>query len=209
MRVRNLWGLVGLAGLWAASAGGEPRSFEVRPELGQVRVHLFKKGLLKGLGHEHDLEWARFGGTVKMDWQALGSATVQLRFEAASLSETNDEFDSKDRHDIEERARGEDVLDVEHNPEIRFDSLGVEVQKQEAAQAELQVRGRLTLHGTVRDVTVPVKVKLNGDVLRASGSVELKQTDFAIEPVSAALGTVKVKDEFRVDFDLGARAAGP
>jgi hypothetical protein len=31
--------------------------------------------------------------------------------------------------------------------------------------------------------------------MRPSDSVELKQTDFGIEPVSAALGTVKVKDE--------------
>ena len=34
------------------------------------------------------------------------------------------------------------------------------------------------------------------------GSTSLKQTDFGITPISIAGGTVKVKDEVRIEFDV-------
>jgi polyisoprenoid-binding protein YceI len=63
----------------------------------------------------------------------------------------------------------------------------------------------LTLHGVSRTVGGPVDVKLSGDRLTGSGTVTVKQTEFGIEPVSAGLGTVKVKDEVTVTYTFTAR----
>jgi polyisoprenoid-binding protein YceI len=38
-----------------------------------------------------------------------------------------------------------------------------------------------------------------------TGSTKLKQTDFGITPVSVGGGTVKVKDELKLDFQILAR----
>ena len=40
---------------------------------------------------------------------------------------------------------------------------------------------------------------------RYAGSVKLKQRDFGITPVTAGGGTVKVKDELRLDFAIALR----
>ncbi|MEZ5318565.1 MAG: hypothetical protein R2752_14285 [Vicinamibacterales bacterium] len=53
------------------------------------------------------------------------------------------------------------------------------------------------------DVTGPVTV--DGDVLRLTGTCRFKQTDFGIEPVTAGLGTVRVKDALEVTLDVVAR----
>ena len=37
---------------------------------------------------------------------------------------------------------------------------------------------------------------------RYTGSATLRQSEFAITPISIAGGTVKVKDEIAVDFDI-------
>jgi hypothetical protein len=40
---------------------------------------------------------------------------------------------------------------------------------------------------------------------RYRGRVAVKQRDFGINPISIAGGTVKVKDEIRIEFDIVAR----
>ena len=42
-------------------------------------------------------------------------------------------------------------------------------------------------------------------MLRAFGEFTLRQTDFGIKLVSVAGGTLKVKDEVQVSFDMVAR----
>ena len=64
------------------------------------------------------------------------------------------------------------------------------------------VQGELELHGRTR----PVKVDVVRDQGHYKGSTPLKQSDFGITPISIAGGTVKVKDELRIEFDIVAVA---
>jgi len=63
------------------------------------------------------------------------------------------------------------------------------------------VVGRLTIRGEARTISVPV-VRQGGTY---RGSVEIKQRDFGIEPISVAGGTVKVKDQLKIEFDIVVR----
>jgi YceI-like domain len=56
----------------------------------------------------------------------------------------------------------------------------------------------LSLHGKTRLVSLRV-VRSNG---RYRGGTVLKQSDFGITPISIAGGTVKVRDEVRIEFDI-------
>ncbi|MBP1636345.1 MAG: hypothetical protein H6Q10_2919, partial [Acidobacteria bacterium] len=47
-------------------------------------------------------------------------------------------------------------------------------------------------------------VTLVEDTLTAEGKAEVKQSDFGIEPVTAAGGTVRVKDTVEVTFEIRA-----
>jgi hypothetical protein len=46
---------------------------------------------------------------------------------------------------------------------------------------------------------------MNGDTLRAYGEFSIRQSDYGIAPVSAAGGTLKLKDELKFNFDITAR----
>jgi hypothetical protein len=48
--------------------------------------------------------------------------------------------------------------------------------------------------------TVTVTVKKVGEVY--TGSTRLKQTDYGMKPVSVAGGTIKVKDEVKIEFSV-------
>ena len=71
------------------------------------------------------------------------------------------------------------------------------------------IAGDLTLHGVTRPQNVRVAVELGPEGFTATGRLTIEQTDFGIEPVRAAAGTVRVKNElditFALTFSLGAR----
>jgi hypothetical protein len=42
-------------------------------------------------------------------------------------------------------------------------------------------------------------------MLRAAGELTIRQSDYRIQPVSAAAGTIRLKDELKLSFDISAR----
>jgi polyisoprenoid-binding protein YceI len=90
--------------------------------------------------------------------------------------------------------QGIQVLDVAHFPEIRFQSTAVEAKGPD----HWIVHGNLALHG--KDRPIAVEVILKAGYYR--GLATLKQTDFGITPVAVAGGTVKVKDEVKIEFEI-------
>jgi polyisoprenoid-binding protein YceI len=67
------------------------------------------------------------------------------------------------------------------------------------------LRGDLSLHGVTNPLSITARVAVNGSSLRASGEFTLRQTDFGITLVSAAGGTIRVKDEVKCAFDVVAK----
>ena len=89
---------------------------------------------------------------------------------------------------------GAQVLDAEHFPDIHFQSTEIETKGSD----HWVVKGTLDMHGQSHPVAVDVTLK--DGVYR--GSATLKQSGFGIKPVSVAGGTVKVKDEVKVEFEI-------
>jgi polyisoprenoid-binding protein YceI len=98
------------------------------------------------------------------------------------------------------------VLDAARFSTIHFHSLEVRGKPAAAGSYILTIAGELSLHGATLPLTIPVQVEVHGDMLTASGQIVVKQTDFGIEPTSAAGGLVKVEDEVTLTFRIGARA---
>jgi len=88
------------------------------------------------------------------------------------------------------------VLESARFPEIRFESTSVE----RIGDGKWKVTGNLTLHGASGTVTVDVHNESGAYV----GEAKIRQTQFGIQPVSVAGGTVKVKDELRINFAIVA-----
>jgi polyisoprenoid-binding protein YceI len=106
------------------------------------------------------------------------------------------EISADKRAEIQHTMQSAAVLDVEKFPEISYQSTTV------ASRGEnhWEVRGDLTLHGKKEPVVVDVTLK-DGHY---RGSASLKQTTFGITPIRIAGGTVKVKDEVKIEFDIVA-----
>ena len=96
------------------------------------------------------------------------------------------------------------VLDVARYPKITFESRQILVSSSSGDAVALRVNGALTLHGTTRPVAASVRVRFTSSGLTAEGRLSLRQSEFGMRPVSAAAGTVRVKDDVEVAFTITA-----
>jgi polyisoprenoid-binding protein YceI len=205
--------LCALAALFALSAGGarleaQPPTYVVDPGRSRVRIHLGRAGLVKFLGHDHEIDAPVADGRIEVvDGDPTRSA-VALRFEAARLAIVPGTEPAGDIPAVEERMRGPEVLDVGRYPEIAFASRSVRIVATEDDRFRLVVSGSLTLRGRPVPVEVPVEVTRVADGgLEARGETSLNLKDLGIQPPSVA-GVVKVANRFRLEFDIRASLAG-
>lgn len=199
------WALVLLLG-FAAAAGAQPESFVVDPEASRVRIHLRRAGLLKFLGHDHEIDAPLSAGRIEVNPNDPTRSLVDLHWSAPLLAVVPGTEPEKDVPDVEARMRGPEVLNVEEHPGIRFWSFEIEVEEADPPTGlwRLHLRGGLELKGTRHTVEIPLEVRREGDELVATGDVELRLRRLGVEPPSVA-GVVKVSDDFRVTFAVKAR----
>jgi polyisoprenoid-binding protein YceI len=170
-------------------------------------VQAFSEGLLSAFGHDPILAIKDFAGEVQFVPGSFESASVKLTIAADSIVLSN-EVKEKDRLEIEQTMR-EQVLEISKYPEIVFSSANISVTRLAEGRYRARVIGDVTLHGaTQKSLWITAETTVAADSLRAKGEFSLKQTDFGIKPFSAAGGTIKLKNELKFSFDIGAQKEG-
>jgi hypothetical protein len=152
-------------------------------------IHVGKTGLFSAAGHNHVVVAPIAHGSI--DAKAMA---VEITVVTGQMKVTDSDVSEKDRAEIESTMLGPKVLDAARFPEIRFNSSRVE----QTSPGHFRVMGTLNLHGERKELVFEVA----GDTMHYQGKTKLKQTAFGIKPVTVAGGTVKVKDELEIDFDV-------
>jgi len=154
-----------------------------------ITIHAQKSGLFSGFAHNHVISAPIAKGTVNGQHMA-----AEIVVAVKDMKVVDPEVSDKDRAEIQSTMLGPKVLDAARYPEIRFVSSRIEP----SGGQRFRVTGTLQLHGTSRELSFDV----TGGPDHYQGKTKLKQTDFGIQPVSVAGGTVKVKDELELNFDV-------
>ncbi len=168
-------------------------------------IRAFASGLFSGFGHNPTIDVRDFKGEARFAPGTLEHASLNFSIDADSLT-VGDDASPKDRQEIETRMK-QDVLETSRFPEISYQSNEVISKAIGDTRFSVVLKGDLTLHGVTRPQDIPAQVLLMNGTLRASGDFSLLQTDFDIRLVSVAGGTLKVKDELKLSFNIVARQA--
>jgi hypothetical protein len=155
-----------------------------------LRIRVLKSGIFSAFAHDHEIEAPIAEGTVNLS----GDPRVALHLHASEMRVVDPELSADKREEVQRTMEGAEVLDIKQYPEISFQSTTA----QKKDQQHWIVGGKLTLHGQTRPVEVAVIPKDD----HYQGTAKLRQQDFGITPVAIAGGTVRVKDEVRVEFDI-------
>ena len=191
MNTRNCFGIPAALLLASVMCGALARAEQIAIDTTKsvMTVRVYKAGVFSAFAHDHEITAPIAGGAADTT-----AHRVELRVNAATLRVTDPGASEKDRSETQKNMLGPQVLDVERHPEIVFKSTGVEA----AGPDAWTVHGDLTLHGESKPVTVEVHEKSGHYV----GTSRLKQTEFGMKPIKVAGGTVRVKDEVRIEFDI-------
>lgn len=194
----------------AAPVAAAPRTFAVDPDSSNLFIHVGKTGIGSFAGgHEHEVAALFPRGEVAADFDDLSSSSLDVVVDANAMTVLAKGEPDGDAPKVEQVMKGPQVLDVARFPTVRFRSHRVTWKPLSRDAWEVAVAGELSLHGVTKPIAVPLRVDLHGDTLTATGSFAVKQTDFGIEPVSAAAGLVKVEDQVKITLRINARAQEP
>ena len=188
-------------------AASEPARAWYRIDVPRSRfvVNTETTGMSSMFGHDHKLEVGDYAGEVSLVPGQPVTASLELSVRADSLRAV-EERDEDTPAEIDAALR-EYVLETRKYPTIRFRSRAVKATAREDGTFDVSLAGELDLHGVRREVTVPCTLSLQGEGLRATGTVALRQRDFKIAPFSFAGGTVTVADRVTLSFTIVARRA--
>lgn len=201
-----------LLGAESMAARGQNRSnnWTIDTSQSRVTVHVFRAGLLSPALHDHHFRPESWSGTIFFDLQNPQQIRLEVTIAAGSLHDHETALSAKDVEKVERQVRGEKILDATRYPEIQFTADRAEIEKfPSGGSGEVQgtLVGTLTLHGRSRTLRLAVRGHLSAEKLEANARVSFKQSDFGIEPYTALLGTISVKDEVKVELSLVAVSA--
>ena len=180
---------------WNATAAQAATSLQIDTERSNLTVRVYKTGLFSAFAHDHEIHAPIREGSFDEERQ-----TIEFSVNAGSLRVIDPGVSESDKSQVQSTMLGPKVLDSEKFREIRFRSTKID----RVSAGKWTVQGELTLHGE----THPVKVDVEGENGRYRGSAILHQKDFGITPVSIAGGSVKVKDEIRIEFEIVGKRSG-
>jgi polyisoprenoid-binding protein YceI len=154
------------------------------------------------MGHSPSFAIRQFTGEAKLRADAPEESSVRVVVQSGSL-ELSDQVSDKDRREIERTTRTE-VLDTARFPEIIFEASNPSMSKGGEGFYWANITGKLTVRGMTQPQQISAQISVTDSQLRANGELTVRQSSFGIKPVSVAGGTLKIKDEVKVTFDLVA-----
>ena len=197
------------AGQYRALAQRGP-VYVVDSDASSVRIYAYRAGPLASLGHNHVVAAQTMQGAIFLPGDpSNGRFDLVLPVQRLELDrpewrrQTAGEFNSRlsdgaiagtRRHML-----GKAVLDAERYPRIAIRATSVQ-----GELPVLDVTADVVLHGVKHSVQVPVWVQRDGDRITVEGQFRLRQTDFGIQPYSAAGGALQVADDLGIHFRLVA-----
>src|ERR1700759_5613993 len=141
--------------------------FIIDPKASRFTVQAFASGILSAMGHNPKIGIRTFSGEVDFNPETSEGAAFRLTVQSASLA-VQDDISNKDRREME-RLMKEDVLEVAHYPEIRYEAATLAVSRLDASLYSATLNGSLSLHGVTRGQPITARIATFGEMLRTSG----------------------------------------
>ncbi|MGH8274717.1 MAG: YceI family protein [Gammaproteobacteria bacterium] len=192
----------------AAAARGTP-VYRLDPDASQVLILVGKAGALAGLGHIHAVVVGDLHGFALATRQHGGRADVYFPVRALAVDPpaarsalggdyAKTKMNPNERDGTRKHMLGTAVLDAAHYPRVELAILAPAVASDEARALTIRIR----LRGVTRVLRAPAHYRVTPGRLRADGAFTLRQTEFGIQPYSALLGALRVKNTLRIRYHL-------
>jgi polyisoprenoid-binding protein YceI len=204
------------SGIAYAQRSGEAGAvvYRINPQTSEVRLLVYRDGVLSTLGHNHVVSLKDFTGTIHLQ-PKLSQSRVELDIpvdrliidDAAVRRQEGEDFASEPSKEDAAATRtnmlSNALLNAKQFPAIKVTGTSGPVDARNSAMLALSVQ----LVGQEIKLTIPATLKLEGDQLEASGTVELSHKQLGLKPFSALLGSLRVAEQMKFKYRIRASKA--
>lgn len=193
----------------SASAPINGKPYVLDAQASEIRLLVYRDGPMARLGHNHVMSGKVQGEISVGNNTAESSFHLQIPVTSFEVdlpeqrAEEGAEFSTLPSEPARKGTRnnmlGLNVLDAEHHPEIRIDSVALS-----GPRWNPDVTARITLRGKTSEVKFPAAIIEQGDTLTVVATFRLLQTSMGLEPYSILGGAVRVRDAIDVRIRLQA-----
>lgn len=176
--------------------------FALDTNASRFTVQAFATGMLSTFGHNPKIAIRDYDGEIQFAPDTYENALVRVTVRTGAM-DVQDEMSGDDRKKLEQTMY--DALEVQRFPVAVYETKQIAVQKQTEDLLLAHAIGMLSFHGVTQTQSLDARVTRLGTMLRISGDFSLRQSDYAIKPVSFAGGALRLKDELKFTFELVAR----
>ncbi|NNE25761.1 MAG: YceI family protein [Saprospiraceae bacterium] len=154
---------------------------------------------IKGTSNVHD--WQSSVEELNGSTTATISEDGYLKIDACNISIPVMKIKSEKGSIMDKKTRK--ALDEKTYPNIEYSLSEFESAKLSQSTFKSQTSGELTVAGVQKAIDMELEGRVLPDSsIEISGSVELKMTDFNIEPPTALLGAMKTGDDITIEFKI-------
>ena len=184
--------------------------YEIQTGKSEIRVLVYRAGLLRGLGHNHVVSCNSLRGDIWLG-PAAETASFEFKFPVASLIVDDPQMRELEGDDFPGEISEKDIAGTQKNmlgPKLlnaeNFADISVVGEVAIGENAELDVLAKVTVLDQTHELLIPVSVEISGDTLSASGSIHVSHSELGLTPFTAGFGTLKVADEMQLKYRIVA-----
>mgnify|MGYP001256776613 CR=1 FL=1 len=186
--------------------------YRVDPKASDVRLLVYRDGVLSTFGHNHTVSLKEFTGTIRLQ-PKLAQSRVELDIpvdklvvdDAAARGQEGPDFASQPSENDVAGTRtnmlSAALLNAAQFAAIKVTGTSGPVDAKNSAVIDITVQ----IVGKEIKLTLPATLKLEGDQLDASGETELSHAQLGLKPFSALLGSLRVADQMKFKYRIHAR----
>jgi len=195
----------------SASEQPKPGVFEVVKSESEIRVLVYRGGLLGGFGHNHVISTSDIGGRIVISGDPTGSSveltipveSFEVDIEAYRVEEGDDfksEVSDKAKLGTKKNMLGAKLLNA-----AIFPSILVELNSWSGELPEILANTTFRVKDQSHVMEFPASVSMSAEQIVITGSFDITHGQLGLKPFTAVLGGLRVRDEFRIKFRITAR----
>ncbi|MFQ6005193.1 MAG: YceI family protein [Woeseia sp.] len=199
---------------------GSPANATEIPELGsyepiktesEIRVLVYRGGLLGGFGHNHVISTSDISGRIQITGKAASSSMYMI-FPVESLEVDDDairmeegksfekEVSKKNKRGTRKNMLGRKLLDSDNYPDIEIRS-----RHWSGQPPDILVSAEVTVRDQTNTLEFPAEVNIDDEQIVVTGSFSVTHGQLGLKPFKAVLGTLRVRDQMELKFRITAR----
>ena len=181
------------------------------PGESEIRVLVFRAGLLAGFGHNHVISTNDIAGRIEIAVDPAASS-VELNLPVESFEIDNKEARLAEGEQFKKDISQEDILGTRSNMlgprqlnSASFPSITIRSQSWSGELAEVIVTAEIAVRDQINTLEFPALISVSDEQIIVTGIVAVTHGQLGLKPFTAALGSLRVRDEMEIRFLITAR----